>query len=226
MKYPSKPAKNSPQASPAQRLRLAPRQVRIIGGQWKRSVLSVIDTEGLRPTPDRVRETVFNWFNHLLDQNWASLRCLDLFAGSGALGIEAASRGAAQVLLLENQADAHRQIQQVLQKLNAQQCQVMRTDALVYLAKAPANCFDMIFLDPPFACDYLQKAIPACDKLLTANGYLYVEAEFDLASVQTQPEWQTILQNWQIIRQDQAGQVYFHILQRSKISQPGAETQA
>lgn len=224
MKFPSKPAKST--VSGSTKLRQAPRQIRIIGGQWKRSVLSVIDAEGLRPTPDRVRETVFNWLNHLLDHNWLGQRCLDLFAGSGALGIEAASRGAAQVVLLENQAEAHRQIQQVLQKLNAHNCLLLRSDALGYLAKAPANGFDLIFLDPPFARDYLQKVMPACERLLSERGYLYVEAEFDLASVAAEPAWQTILQNWQIIRQDKAGQVHFHILQRSRISQPGAETQA
>lgn len=226
MKFPSKSAKSPAKPGTQHRPRLAPRQIRIIGGQWKRTILSVIDAEGLRPTPDRVRETVFNWLNFLVDQNWSSLRCLDLFAGSGALGIEAASRGAAEVVLIENQAQAHQQIQQVLQKLQAKQCQLVRQDALAYLAKAPVNCFDVIFLDPPFAREYLQKTIPACSALLSDHGYLYVEAEFDLNSVSQEPAWQTILQNWQIIRQDKAGQVYFHILQRSKISQPRAETQA
>ena len=86
-------------------------QIRLIGGLWKRSVLSVICADGLRPTPDRVRETVFNWLNHLVDGHWQNLRCLDLFAGSGALGFEAASRGASQVTMVECHTPAFRQLQ-------------------------------------------------------------------------------------------------------------------
>src|ERR1039458_6802673 len=86
-------------------------QVRIIGGQWKRTPLPVLDAEGLRPTPDRVRETVFNWLNHLFDGAWGQVACLDLFAGSGALGFEAASRGAARVVMIEANAAAVRQLQ-------------------------------------------------------------------------------------------------------------------
>ncbi|WP_234814918.1 RsmD family RNA methyltransferase, partial [Noviherbaspirillum denitrificans] len=84
--------------------RRKPQQVRIIGGQWKRTPLAVLDAEGLRPTPDRVRETVFNWINHLLDGGWEQVRCLDLFAGTGALGFEAASRGAVRVVMVEDNA--------------------------------------------------------------------------------------------------------------------------
>ena len=104
-------------------------QVRIIGGQWKRTPLPVLDAEGLRPTPDRVRETVFNWLNHLFDGAWGQVRCLDLFAGSGALGFEAASRGAARVVMIEANAAAVRQLQATQEKLRATQVSIVRGDA-------------------------------------------------------------------------------------------------
>src|SRR6476469_1170465 len=98
----SSAAKPPRRPAPKPRRTHPPQQVRIIGGQWKRTPLPVLDRDGLRPTPDRVRETVFNWLGHLLDGNWATVRCLDLFAGTGALGFEAASRGAQQVTLVES----------------------------------------------------------------------------------------------------------------------------
>ena len=110
-----------------------PRQVRIIGGQWKRTPLPVIDAEGLRPTPDRVRETLFNWLDHLLDRDWHARRCLDLFAGSGALGFEAASRGAAAVLMVEALPSACKVLQATRDKLNAAQVEIRRSDALPLL---------------------------------------------------------------------------------------------
>src|SRR5437868_8259418 len=99
--------KSRARKTPAKR---PPQQVRIIGGQWKRTPLPVLDAEGLRPTPDRVRETLFNWLNHLIDGQWANIACLDLFAGTGALGFEAASRGAAKVVLVEASDLAARQL--------------------------------------------------------------------------------------------------------------------
>src|SRR5690606_5910211 len=110
--------------------RSAPHQVRIIGGQWKRTPLAVLEAEGLRPTPDRVRETVFNWINHLIDGGWGSLRCLDAFAGTGVLGFEAASRGAAEVVMVETQTQAVRQIETIKDKLRAEQVRIQRSDAI------------------------------------------------------------------------------------------------
>src|SRR5437868_2301188 len=106
-----------------------PHQVRIIGGQWKRTPLAVLDAEGLRPTPDRVRETVFNWINHLLEGTWQHVRCLDLFAGTGALGFEAASRGASQVTMVESNPQAVKQLQAIKAKLKAEQVDILRGDA-------------------------------------------------------------------------------------------------
>ncbi|MFZ6815927.1 16S rRNA (guanine(966)-N(2))-methyltransferase RsmD [Undibacterium sp. Rencai35W] len=205
-----------------------PHQVRIIGGVWKRSVLSVIDAEGLRPTPDRVRETVFNWLGHLIDGRWPALTCLDLFAGTGALGFEAASRGAASVTMVEYHTPAFRQLDQVKEKLNANQVNLLRGDALTIVQSMVARQqqYDLIFLDPPFDQAYLPKILPYCAKLLSAQGLLYVEAEHVLStdgSAQESPEW---LADWKVIRADQAGSVYFHILQRNIMTHEALGNQA
>jgi 16S rRNA (guanine(966)-N(2))-methyltransferase RsmD len=199
-------------------------QVRIIGGQWKRSPLTVIEAEGLRPTPDRVRETVFNWLNHLYNGQWQHLTCLDLFAGSGALGFEAASRGAKQVTMVENQAAPFQQIQATIQKLAAQNVSVVRSNALQFLAKITAKTaangvtdaekYDVIFLDPPFGQDLLLDIVPICHQLLKNTGVLYVEAESALNAGKSLA-WHDDLpwaRNWEIVRADRAGAVYFHLL--------------
>lgn len=204
------------------------RQLRIIGGQWKRSTISVIDAEGLRPTPDRVRETVFNWINHLLDGAWSGQSCLDLFAGSGALGFEAASRGAAQVLMVEAHAPAFRQLQQVREKLQASQVDLLRADAHSQAQKLAqqGKKFNLIFLDPPFQHGWLEKMLPLCAQLLARDGLLYVEAEYALSvpgGVVDELNW---LSGWQVIRADRAGNVYFQILQRSNLPHELREIQA
>jgi 16S rRNA (guanine966-N2)-methyltransferase len=194
-------------------------QVRIIGGQWKRTPLAVLDAEGLRPTPDRVRETVFNWLNHLLDGAWNRVHCLDLFAGSGALGFEAASRGAARVVMVEANAAAVRQLQATQDKLQAAQVAIMRGDAGAVAqglvakagdARAAEGRFQLIFLDPPYHQGWLVKILPLCEKLLAEGGLLYVETEHALDH-DTLPEWMI---GWQAIRADKAGMVFYHLLQR------------
>lgn len=188
-------------------------QVRIIGGQWKRTPLPVLDAEGLRPTPDRVRETVFNWLNHLLDGAWSNIRCLDLFAGTGALGFEAASRGAASVIMVEDNIGAVKQLEAVRTKLNAEQVTVRRGDALA-VAKREADAgfrFDVIFLDPPYHREWLVKALPLCARLLTARGLVYAESELPLDG-DAPPDW---LAGWDVIRADKAGMVFYHLLQRN-----------
>lgn len=200
-------------------------QVRLIGGTWKRTPLNVITAEGLRPTPDRVRETVFNWLNHLCDANWQGLRCLDLFAGSGALGFEAASRGAAHVTMVEFHTPAFRQLEQVRQKLGADQTDLIRADALTVVSGMVARQqrFDLIFLDPPFNQGVLQKILPSCAKLLSARGLLYVEAEQALT-----PDFmlEEAFAGWDVIRADKAGSVYFHILQRNILAHEAPEIKA
>ena len=194
----------------------APRQVRIIGGQWKRTPLAVLDAEGLRPTPDRVRETVFNWLEHLLDHTWDKLRCLDLFAGSGALGFEAASRGAAQVVMVEALPAAAQQLQATCDKLHAAQVEVRRGDALAYadMLSRSAQKFDLIFLDPPYHQDMLRRMLPLCGRLLAPDGLLYVEAETALAEA-SQEEW---LRDWRIVRMDRAGMVFYHLFMHQPLA--------
>jgi len=191
-------------------------QVRIIGGQWKRTPLTVIDVEGLRPTPDRVRETVFNWINHLIDGAWGSVKCLDLFAGTGVLGFEAASRGAAQVIMVEMHTPAVRQIEATREKLHAEQVSVLRSDALStvqgMLARGMAGQFQLIFLDPPYHQDWLAKMLPACAQLLAKDGLIYVESEASLES-DAPPDW---LAGWDVLRADNAGLVFYHLLQSKK----------
>lgn len=188
-------------------------QVRIIGGLWKRTPLTVVDAPGLRPTPDRVRETVFNWLSFLFQQNWSQVRCLDLYAGSGALGFEAASRGAAQVTSVEAHPPAVAQLEKAKDKLQAQQIQIVRGDAKLIAQKlaAKGEQFDVIFLDPPFHHDILSSILPHCVTLLKPDGLLYLEAEHTLTGDNLPPD----LSNWQVIRADRAGKVFFHLLQRN-----------
>lgn len=206
-----------------------PHQVRIIGGLWKRTPLPVADAAGLRPTPDRVRETVFNWINHLFDGAWEGRACLDLFAGSGALGFEAASRGAARVLMVENHTPALRQLEAVKDKLQALQVTIVRGDALARarqlaaaLAPAPGNAppagqregaFDVIFVDPPYHQDWLAKILPHCAALLQPGGLVYAEAEMPLTGLDA--AW---LADWDIVRTDRAGMVFYHLLQYRNVT--------
>ena len=187
-----------------------PRQVRIIGGLWKRTPLHVADIDGLRPTPDRVRETVFNWLEHLQLRRWDNRRCLDLFAGTGALGFEAASRGAANVVMIESHPAALRHLQATCDKLDAQQVTLRRGDALAQLASLSGK-FDLIFLDPPYDLHLLPRLLPACHRLLAAGGLVYAESDrpFDDAA----ESW---LAGWQIVRSDKAGQVFFALLAQAE----------
>jgi 16S rRNA (guanine966-N2)-methyltransferase len=159
------------------RLTPLPGEVRLIGGQWKRSKLPVADRPGLRPTPDRVRETLFNW----LGQDLTGWRVLDAFAGSGALGFEAASRGAAEVLLLERDAALAASLEASRQRLGATKLRVQRADALAWLASAPAASFDLVLLDPPFDAGLAAHAGRLAAKLLADGGFLYVESAEPLA---------------------------------------------
>ena len=149
-----------------------PREVRIIGGAWKRSKLPVADRPGLRPTPDRVRETVFNWLGQSLD-GW---RCVDAFAGSGALGFEAASRGAADVVLVERDPALVASLNAAQQRLDAKNVRVEHADAVQWLARAAARSVDLVFLDPPFDSDLLAPALAAAAPIVGDGGLVYVEA--------------------------------------------------
>jgi 16S rRNA (guanine(966)-N(2))-methyltransferase RsmD len=145
--------------------------VRIIGGRWRGRLIRFSDGEGLRPTPDRVRETLFNWLGQRLD----GLRCLDLFAGSGALGFEAVSRGAAEVVMVERDARAIANLRDQAQLLGAGDAlRIVQSDALAYL-ESSAGGFDVIFLDPPFSSDLMARALGVAATQLTPEGRIYAE---------------------------------------------------
>ena len=186
-----------------------PRQVRIIAGLWKRTPLPVIEANGLRPTPDRVRETVFNWLEHLQQRQWKNLRCLDLFAGTGALGFEAASRGAAKVVMVESNAAACRALQATKEKLDADQVDIYQSDAAGRIASLNIE-FDVIFLDPPYDDHALPGLLPACKRLLTTGGLVYIESDQPLATSPL-PDW---LSGWQLVRADKAGSVHFALISK------------
>lgn len=150
-----------------------PGEVRIVGGLWKRSRLPVPDVAGLRPTPDRVRETLFNWLGGSLE-GW---RCIDAFAGSGVLGFEAASRGAAEVVLVERDAALVRGLEASRTRLKADpaRLRIERGDATAWLARAPRAAWDLVFLDPPYEAGLMPAALLATAPLLVPGGWVYVE---------------------------------------------------
>ena len=150
--------------------------VRIVGGEWRRRILRFPDAEGLRPTPDRVRETLFNWLGQDLD----GLSCLDLFAGSGALGFEAASRGAAKVVMVEQSAKVAAALEANARLLDAgARLQSVRADAVKFASSlsAAGSRFDVLFLDPPYKQGWIERLAPVLPQLLADDGALYVEAE-------------------------------------------------
>jgi 16S rRNA (guanine(966)-N(2))-methyltransferase RsmD len=172
-----RPAPAVPKARSPRRAATLPREVRLIGGQWKRSKLPVADRPGLRPTPDRVRETLYNW----LGADLAGWRVLDAFAGSGALGFEAASRGADEVLLLEREPSLVASLEASRQRLGATALRVQRADAMAWLASAPRDRFDLVLIDPPFDTQLAAAAASLAAPLITEGGFLYVESAEPLA---------------------------------------------
>jgi len=183
-------------------------QVRIIGGLWRRRQLHFPDGENLRPTPDRVRETVFNW----LGQDLTGQFCLDLFAGSGALGFEAASRGAAKVVLVDEAEKVVQSLRKNVATLEASgRVEVISMNALKYPPfheKTGQERFDVVFLDPPYRQGWLERLEPGLLGLLKPDAALYVEAEAPIAA----------LGCWKTVRQDKAGQVYFHLLRQEPLA--------
>lgn len=183
-------------------------RLRIIGGLWRSRVIDFPDTPGLRPTPNRVRETVFNW----LQFDLAGAACLDLFAGSGALGLEALSRGAAHATLVESHAAACVALRDNVRKLGAA-AEVVQSDVMRYLAGTapPLHAVDIAFLDPPFG----QGLVVECCRLLEARDWLkpsaliYIEAErrLDLSALPAA---------WQALRSKMAGEVGYHLYLRQQ----------
>ena len=182
-----------------------PREVRVIGGAWKKSKLPVADRPGLRPTPDRVRVTLFNW----LGQTLAGWRCVDAFAGSGALGFEAASRGATEVVLLERDPVLVASLAATRQRLGAEAVRIERADALQWMARASAASFDVVFLDPPFDSPLLAPALVAAARIVATGGFVYAEgpAPGDPLAVAAAG-----LEPW---RAGRAGAVHFALMRRA-----------
>ena len=171
--------------------------LRIVGGQYRSRRLRVASRPGLRPTPDRVRETLFNW----LGQDLAGLACLDLFAGSGALGFEAASRGAASVVMVEKDRVALAELERGRSALGAAQVSIVAGDALAYLA-ADKTRFDVVFLDPPFRQNAVPDALAKLPPLLQPGARVYVESA---APVAVAPPWTEL-------KRARAGQVSYQLL--------------
>ncbi len=185
--------------------------VRIIGGVWRRRTLGVVDIPGLRPTPDRVRETLFNWLTHAFGGDLAGLTVLDLFAGTGALGFEAASRGAASVTLVENNQLALEELRQARTLLGAVQIDIIHGDAagLAATMQRAGHHFDLVLLDPPFGHGWLDTALPLAAALCKPLGLIYVEAEAPLPESLLEPL------DLAFYRTDKAGEVFYHLLRRN-----------
>jgi len=176
-------------------------RVRITGGQWRSRLLNVADATGLRPTPDRVRETLFNW----LGQDLGGWRCLDLFAGSGALGFEAASRGARPVHMVECNPRVFAALRQHVELLGADQVELVRGDALKF-AESVSHAYDLVMLDPPYHKGWLDRLSHRVDALVAPGGRLYVEAESPLES----------LASFVTVKSGRAGQVCYQLMERQQ----------
>jgi len=178
------------------------RVLRIIGGQWRGRKIQFPPVEGVRPTPDRIRETLFNW----LAPRIPGARCLDLFAGSGALGLEALSRGASRAVMVERDRRVADYLRDTGHTLAAEGLEVVQADALAYLGGAPQP-FDVVFLDPPFR----RKLLAPCLEALAREGWLapearvYIEVEKELAEL-------PLPEGWRLLKRKEAGQVAYHLV--------------
>ncbi len=182
-----------------------PSEVRIIGGLWKRTRLPVADLPGLRPTPDRVRETLFNW----LGQDLSGWRCIDAFAGTGALGLEAASRGASEVRLVEQQPDLVAQLMRLTARLEATTVRVERGDGVAALKRLAPASIDLVLLDPPFDAGLFDAALTAAARALSPDGFVYLEAP------RPWPEDSLAAAGLQRHRYLKAGAVHAHLLRQA-----------
>lgn len=176
-------------------------KLRIVGGEWRSRIITFPDQQGLRPTTDRVRETLFNWLGQTLEGK----TCVDLFAGSGALGFEAHSRGAREVTMIERHPKVFAALRENAEKLQATRLSLVQDDALAWLRRAH-GVYDVIFLDPPFQADLLDKLLPLLPAKLSAEGCAYVESGAPIVP----PPGMTLLKS------GRAGQVYFGLFAKAE----------
>lgn len=198
---PRAPSKRRPVGKTTAPAGQAPNRLRIVGGRWRGMRIDFPPIEAIRPSPDRVRETLFNW----LQTHISGARCLDLFAGSGALGIEALSRGASAATFVEREPQVGRHLTQTLQRLGATGATVQTQDALRFLERTPQP-FDVVFLDPPFASTLLQTVFSKLPQgWLAPDAHIYVECPADVPLPPLSP-------GWTVYRSKQTGQVGYHLL--------------
>lgn len=176
--------------------------VRIVGGDYRRTLIPVIDAQGLRPTPDRVRETLFNWLRHFWDGQFADKRVLDAFAGTGALGFEAASRGVGHVQMVESNPAAIAALRVLRDRLGAGHVRIHSGKAELVMQRLNDVPFDLVMLDPPFGQDWLPRLWPLLPNAVADHGLIYVESETPV----TPPA------SFEILRQSRAGSVHFCLL--------------
>ena len=223
MKYTATAAKPQPAPTPQNKLEkkiarsgkvvgrktVPPGEVRIIGGIYKRSKLAVSDRPGLRPTPDRVRETLFNW----LGQDLTGWRCADAFAGTGVLGFEAASRGAAEVLLCEQDPVLVEKLKNSQLKLKASSVKIERGDGVSLLRRLSPGSLQLVFLDPPYDSSLFESALKAAALAISTNGFVYLEAP--------RPWLDDALADFglSVHRFGKAGAVHFHLLTRLPVAE-------
>lgn len=176
--------------------------VRIVGGDYRKTPIPVVDAPGLRPTPDRVRETLFNWLSHFWSGDFSKKRVLDLFAGTGALGFEAASRGVAHVQMVETHPAAVAGLRNLRSKLKANNVRIHAGDASTVLQRVEPASFDLVMLDPPFDQAWVDKLWQKVGAVLAPDGLLYIEAETAVVPPEA----------FEILRQSRAGSVHFQLL--------------
>ena len=179
-------------------------RLRIVAGNWRSRLLDIADVEGLRPTGERIRETLFNW----LAPTIGGSRCLDLFAGTGALGLEALSRGASDVVFIEQSPVAAKQLRTNIEILDARGASVLQGDALDFLRRKPGRRYDIVFVDPPFALDALEETC----RLLAETGHLADNALVYIEEARSR-EGPTLPERWQVLKDKTAGNVRYMLAQ-------------
>lgn len=183
-------------------------RLRIVAGKWRSRLLDIADVPGLRPTSERVRETLFNWLTPAIN----GARCLDLCAGTGALGIEALSRGAASAVFVESSATAVKKLRANIASLNSAAAEVIHADARIYLGRAHDKVFDVVFLDPPFAAEMLGELC----RLLSEGDWLSADARIYLELDKGQPE-PDLPPAWQVLKNKTAGKVRYMLVKPDRI---------